>query len=100
MSETIPKSPAVLQAQLAEFATNGVEHYRDRDYLFKNLGALAVGEMTDVTRVIIDPIEKHIDDNGIRVPIGTERLVATQSSLRRIFLRSIGGMPMKAYKTV
>ena len=47
MSEITPKSPEVIQAQVATFAAERVEHYQDSGHIFNNLGSLALGEAVD-----------------------------------------------------
>lgn len=91
MSEVTPKSTEVIQAQVAAYAAERVEHYQDRGHIFNNLGSLAVEGLQDVTRVT-DGAEYHQDANGetVRVPEGTERAVATVEDYKS-FLRSVGG---------
>ncbi|HSW37411.1 MAG TPA: hypothetical protein VLG37_03530 [Candidatus Saccharimonadales bacterium] len=90
MSET-PKPPEVVQAQIAAFAAEGVEHYKDKGHILDNLGNLAVERAKDVTRVT-DSDEYHKAENGERTPVpaGTERTAATASDYIN-FLRSVGG---------
>ncbi|MCB9819892.1 hypothetical protein H6796_01155 [Candidatus Nomurabacteria bacterium] len=97
MSETTPKPPEVIQAQLATFAAERVEHYQDSGHIFNNLGNLAISQVGDITRVT-KSTEYHKDNNGnnsLRVPEGTERTVATSSEYTD-FLRSVGGSRYEA----
>lgn len=97
MSETTPKSPEVIQAQVATFAAERVEHYQDSGHIFNNLGNLALGEAGDITRVT-DSAEYHKGEDGnnsLRVPEGTERTVATATEYTD-FLRSVGGSRYEA----
>jgi hypothetical protein len=50
--EVKPKSPEVLQAQVAAFAASRQGNYKDRAHIFDNLGSLAAGELKDATRVV------------------------------------------------
>ena len=97
MSETTPKSPEVIQAQVATFAAERVEHYQDSGHIFNNLGSLALGEAGDITRVTATA-EYHKDEDGnnnLRVPEGTEMTVATAAEYTD-FLRSVGGSRYEA----
>src|SRR3990167_6719998 len=97
MSEISPKAPEVVQAQIAAFAAEWVEHYQDSGHIFNNLGNLALEGMSDVTRVT-STAEYHKDENGdnnLRVPEGTERTVATEAEYTD-FLRSVGGSRYEA----
>lgn len=97
MSEAFPKSPEVIQAQVATFAAERVEHYKDSGYIFNNLGSLALGEVVDITRVTTSA-EYHKDEDGktnLRIPEGTERTVATAAEYTE-FLRSVGGSRYEA----
>jgi hypothetical protein len=97
MSETTPKSPEVIQAQVATFAAERVEHYQDSGHIFNNLGSLALGEAGDITRVTTTA-ENHKDGDGnsnLRVPEGIEMTVATATEYTD-FLRSVGGSRYEA----
>jgi len=96
MVETTPKSPEQVQAQIAAFTAERVEHYQDSKHIFRNLGGLALGEMQDITRTT-NSTEYHRDENGdtIRLPEGTEHTVATSSEYAD-FLRSVGGQRYEA----
>lgn len=97
MSEVTPKSPEVIQAQIATFAAERVEHYQDSGHIFNNLGSLALGEAGDVTRVTA-ATEYHKGEDGnnsLRIPEGTERTVATAAEYTD-FLRSVGGSRYEA----
>lgn len=92
MSEITPKSSELIQAQVATFASERVEHYQDSGHIFNNLGSIAFGETEDITRVTTSD-EYHKDEDGrktLRVPEGTERTVATTAEYAD-FLRSVGG---------
>lgn len=97
MSESTPKSPEVIQAQIATFTAERVEHYQDSGYLYNNLGSIALGELGDITRVTTTA-EYHKDEDGnnnLRIPKGTERTVATATEYTD-FLRSVGGSRYEA----
>jgi hypothetical protein len=97
MSETIPKPPEVIQAQIATFAAERVEHYQDSAHIYNNLGSLALGEAGNVTRVTASA-EYHKNEDGnnnLRLPEGTERTVATAAEYTD-FLRSVGGSRYEA----
>jgi len=96
MPELAPKQSELLQAQVATYAAERVEHYQDKAHVFNNLGNLAVGGIEDVTRTT-DSAEYHTDENGksIRIPEGTDRLVAMGNDYTD-FLRSVGGSRYEA----
>ncbi|QQS20341.1 hypothetical protein IPL85_02750 [Candidatus Saccharibacteria bacterium] len=97
MFEITPKPLEVIQAQMATFAAERVEHHKDSGHIFINLGNLALGEAGDVTRVTTSA-EDHqgLDGNNkLRVPVGTEWTVATAVEYTD-FLRSVGGSRYKA----
>lgn len=96
MSESMPKSSELLQAQAAAFAAEQIEHDADKAYLFDNLGNLAASDVRDVVRVT-DKAEHHLDKNGekVSIPEGTERVVARGEDYVN-FLRSAGGSRSEA----
>jgi hypothetical protein len=97
MPETTPKPPEVIQAQLATFAAERVENYKDSGYIFNNLGSLVLGDIQDISRVTTSA-EYHKEGEGsnrLRVPEGTERTVATAAEYSD-FLRSVGGSKYEA----
>jgi len=99
MSETTPKSPELIQAQIATFAAERVERYQDSGHIFNNLGSLAVEGVSDITSTTTSA-EYHNDENGdnsLRVPEGTERSVATSAEYTD-FLRSVGGSRYEAIR--
>lgn len=97
MPEITPKSPELIQAQIATFAAERVENYRDSEHIFNNLGNLALSEAGDVTRVTASD-EYHKDEDGnnsLLIPEGTERTIATSAEYTD-FLRSVGGSRYEA----
>lgn len=99
MSEITPKQIEVVQAQIATFAAERVEHYEDSGHIFNNLGGLALGGVMDVSRVT-SSAEYHKGEDGnnsLRVPEGTERIVATAADYTD-FLRSVGGSRYESIK--
>lgn len=96
MSEITPKPPEVIQAQLATFAAERVEHYKDSGHIFDNLGSLALEGAGEITRVTADAeYHKGEDGSSVRVPEGTERTVANQAEYTD-FLRTVGGSRYEA----
>lgn len=91
------KSPEIIQAQIATFIAEQVEHYNDKAHLFNNLGSLALGEMGDITRVTTSAeyLKGEDGNKSLRVPEGTERTVATAAEYTD-FLRSVGGSRYEA----
>jgi len=91
MSETSPKSPELIQAQIAAFAEAKIPRYADKSHVLRNIGTLSVGPVENVTRVLAGN-EHHPDANGksARATSGTERLVATSAEYKD-YLRSVGG---------
>jgi len=96
MQELEEKPSELLQAQVATFAAEHVEHYQDRAYLFNNLGNLAVGPIEDVIRTTTSA-EFHKDENGnnVRIPEGTKKLVASGKEYLD-FMHSVGGSNYEA----
>lgn len=97
MPKVTLKSPEVIQAQIAAFAAEQVEHYQDSGYIFNNLGSLALGEAGDIVRVT-ESAEYHKAEDGnnrLRIPEGTERTAATVAEYAD-FLRSVGGSRYEA----
>jgi hypothetical protein len=96
MAETAPKSPELIQAQIATFAA---ERYQDSGHIFNNLGSLAVEGVGDVARVTTSAEYHKAEDgsNSLRVPEGSERTVATGAEYTD-FLRSVGGSRYEAIK--
>lgn len=91
MPEITPKSNEAIQAQIASFAAERVQHPHDEEYIFNNIGILAVGGLEDVTRVT-SGTEYYRDENNktSKIPYGTERTVAKRDEYLG-FLRSVGG---------
>jgi hypothetical protein len=96
MSELTSKSPELIQAQVATYAAEQVGNYRDRGYIFENIGTIALGSVEDITRITQDT-ECHQDETGkiVRIPEGTLRTAATASEYTG-FLRSVGGSNYEA----
>lgn len=95
MHETTPKSPELLQAQVATFAAERIEDYQDSGHILNNLGELAIGNLTDVTIVTQSTEYRKDEGKTVRVPENTERTVATASEYTD-FLRSVGGSGYEA----
>lgn len=98
MPKITAKHPEVIQAQIAEFTSSRVEHFKDSDFIFDNIGRLSTGEALDVVKITESP-EYHRDENGetVRITEGTERTVATVVDYVD-FLRSVGGSKSEVIK--
>ncbi len=91
MPEIITKSPEVIQAQIAAFAAERVEYFKDSSHILENLGKLAAEGFDDATRTIGSGEYLRDEAGGfVRLPEGTERTVATTSEYVD-FLRSVNG---------
>lgn len=91
MSEKQSKSPEELKAQVAAFAHEEIEDYRDRADLLARVDDISAGQFENITRNT-ESVEYHNDESGnsVRTPIGTERTVATKQEYID-FLRRVGG---------
>lgn len=97
MPAATPKQPEAIQAQLATFAAERIDHYYDSVHVLNNLSNLAIGEAGDITRVTTSVERQKGEDgnNSIRIPEGTERTVATVAEYTN-FLRDVGGSRYEA----
>lgn len=101
-----PKSPELVQAQIASFAAETVERHEARQHIFNNIGSLAVGNVTEIT--YSSKTDEYLrDENGdyIRtedglamIPRGTELTAATKGEYTQ-YLRSVGGLRHEAIAT-
>jgi predicted Ser/Thr protein kinase len=93
-----PKSPELLQAQLATFAAERVEDPNDAKYILANLGNLALDKSKIISRRTTD-VEYRAHEGGKqkeKIPLGSEIQVATTDEYGE-FLRTVGG---SRYETV
>lgn len=74
MTEDAHRTDIREQARIASFAAERLTHKEDADYLLRNIGALAAGNVTRITKN-----KEYIqgDDGPIKIMPGTERQVAT-----------------------
>ena len=91
MPDLTPKTPELLQAQIATFASERLVSRQDKVHLFDNLSNLALASVEDVTRTT-NSREYHKDESGnlVSVPEGSSRLITTGEEYNK-FLRSVGG---------
>lgn len=101
-----PKSPELVQAQIAAFAAENVERFDARKAIFDSIGSLAVGNVAEVTyktksnEYLRDENDNYIiqDDDLAMIPKGTELTVATKDEYTQ-WLRSVGGSKHEAIAT-
>jgi hypothetical protein len=98
MPEITPKSPELVQAQIAAFTAERVVHYEDRRHIFNTLGTIGLEGASVVTRES-RMVEYHKDENGaqVRLPEGSVRTAATAEDYLS-FLRSVGGSRYEGIK--
>lgn len=90
-----PKSPELVQAQVAAFAAENIERLDARKAVFNSIGSLAVGNITEVTCTTrVNQYPPGLD----MIPKGTELTAATKDEYTR-YLRSIGGSSHEAIAT-
>ncbi len=98
-----PKSPELVQAQIAAFAAENVERFDARKAIFDRIGSLAAGNVAEVTYKTKSN-EYLRDENGnliiqeddlAMIPEGTELTAATKDEYTR-YLRSVGGSKHEA----
>lgn len=91
-----PKSPELIQSQIATFAAEKIDHDEAKQHVFKNIGNLAVDTVTTVNYVA-ERDEYLRDENGeyirqedglAKIPKGTERTAATRDEYIH-YLRSV-----------
>lgn len=102
-----PKSPELIQAQIASFAAETVERAEAKQHIFNNIGKLAAGETvnlaytTKTNKELYDENGKYLlDEDGApaMIPRGTELTAATKDEYAQ-YLRSVGGSRHEAITT-
>lgn len=98
MPKPTPKSPELRQAQIATFASEKIKDHGDMSHILNSLSELAIGNLTDVTRVA-QSFKYGEDEMGrfVRVSETSERTAATASEYTN-FLRSVGGANYEAIR--
>lgn len=102
-----PKSPELIQAQIASFAAETVEHTQSKQHIFNNIGKLAAGEVVNLAYTTKAHIELY-DENGkylldedgapAMIPRGTELTAATKDEYTQ-YLRTVVGSRHEAITT-
>ena len=101
-----PKSPELIQAQIASFAAETVERHEARQHIFNSIGSLAVGDVAEITytsktdEYLRDEKGDYIrtEDGLAMIPRGTELTAATKDEYTQ-YLRSVGGSRHEAIAT-
>jgi len=85
------KSPELIQAQVAAFASDKVKNYGDKKHILDNLGKIATGGLKDVVRTTTTN-EYQTNESGVatRIPQGTEIIAGATEDFKE-YLRSVGG---------
>lgn len=98
-----PKSPELVQAQIAAFAAENIERFDARKAIFDSIGSLAVSNVAEVTYKTKSN-EYLRDENGnliiqdgdlAMIPKGIELTAATKDEYTQ-YLRSVGGSKHEA----
>lgn len=93
-----PKSPELVQAQIASFAAETVKRHEAKQHIFSSIGSLANGDVAEITytsktnEYLRDENGDYIrtEDGLAMIPRGTELTAATKDEYTQ-YLRSVGG---------
>lgn len=98
------KTPELIQAQIAAFASEKIEYNDTKRYIFNNISSLAVSNVAKVTyestsdEPLHDKNRNYTENNTAVIPKETERTTATKDSYFQ-YLRSVGGSHHEAIAT-
>lgn len=104
-----PKSPELVQAQIASFAAETVEEVKDKRHILDNIGKIAASEVANLGRSTkanaelydYDEDGKYLLDEGgasATTSRGVEIIAATKDKYKQ-YLRSVGGSRHEAIAT-